>query len=282
MLEVYLFAAMFAAQILILSIRHPAKLDRRLRAQMIRYPAGSLPQLYPNDMDDVRGKLVFYRRLNTAIALLGLILLGALFNYMQRPGWDDGPVETAVSLYFMLQMFPFCLCIWWEANINKALRSALQTEKRKATLQPRRLFDFVSPFIVFVTLLCYPLFAALVFYFQQNPFPGFAGIRVNMAIITALYVVTAFSVYRSLYGRKSNPLETNEDRMRKIEVTVKVLIYSCLAAVVFLSFNFTLVSLDLQRLEPLAQSLYFLLCAVLLSRGLNSVPPRATELSAPA
>jgi hypothetical protein len=269
MLEVYSFAAMFAAQILVLSILHPARLTRRIRAQMARCPADSFP--YPNNTDDISGKLVFYSRLNTSIALLGLILLGALFYYMQQPGWDDGPVETMVSLYFVLQIFPFCLYSWSVAHFNKQLRNALQTEKRKATLQRRGLFDFVSPFIVFLTLLCYPLFAALVIYIQQNPFPGFAGVFVNIVIITALYALTAFCVYWSLYGRKSNPLQ--------IEVTVKILIYSCLAAVVFLSLNFTMVMLDLQRFEPLAQSLYFVICAVLFSKGLNPLPPRGKELS---
>ena len=144
------------------------------------------------------------------------------------------------------------------------------------------MFDFVSPFTVFLTLLCYPLFAALVIYIQQNPFPGFAGVPVNIVIITALYAVTAFSVYWSLYGRKSNPLHTNEDRLRQIEVTVKILIYSCLAAVVFLSLNFTLVLLDLQLYEPLAQSLYFVICGVLFSKGLNPLPPWGKELSGPA
>jgi hypothetical protein len=281
MLEVYLFAAMFAVQILILSILHPNRLTRRIRAEMARYPADSFPQLYPNNTDDIGSKLVFYSRLNRTIALLGLILLGALFYYMQQPGWDDGPVEAMVSLYFMLQVFPFCLASWSVAHFNKQLRNALQTEKRKATLQRRGLFDFVSPFIVFLTLLCYPLFAVLVIYIQQNPFPGFAG-PVNIVLITALYAMTACCVYWSLYRKKSNPLQTNEDRLRQIEVAVKILIYSCLAGVVFLSLNFTLVLLDLQRFEPLALSLFCVIFAVLYSMGLNSAAPRDRQLSGPA
>jgi len=264
MLEVYLFAAMFAAQILIMSILYPARLTRHFRAQMARYRAGRFPQLYPNDTD---GKLVLYSRSNTTIALLGLALLVALFRYMQQPDWDDGPVETVVGLYFLLQAIPLLLASWWVAHIHKLLRNALQTEKRKATLQRRGLFDFVSPFVFLLWLLCYPLFAALAIYIQRDPFPGFAGPVVNIGLITALYAVTAASVYWSLYGRKSNPLQTNEDRLRQIEVAVKLLIYSSLAAVVFLSLNFTLALLDMQRLEPLAQSLFFVSCAVLYFRA---------------
>jgi hypothetical protein len=155
MLEVYLFAAMFAAQILIMSILYPARLARHFRAQMARYAADRVPQLRPNDID---GKLVLYRRLNMAIALLGLVLLVALLRYMRQPDWDDGPVETVVGLYFLLQAIPLLLASWWVAHIHKLLRNALQT---------------VSLFLGSV--------------------PGFAGPVVNIGVI--IYAVTAASVY---------------------------------------------------------------------------------------
>jgi hypothetical protein len=276
MLEVYSFAAMFAAQILILSILFPARLTRQLRAEVARYTADGLPQLH-----FVGGKLVFYRWLNTAIALLGLALLGGLFRYMQQPDWDDGPVETLAGVYAMVQFLPFCVAAWWGADFNKQIRNAFKNEKRTATLQRRELFDFVSPFVVFLWLLAYPLFLALVFYVQQDPFPGFAGPVVNVGFITALYALTALCVYWCLYGMKTIPLQTNEDRLRQIEMLVRILIYSCLSCVVFLSLNFTLVLQDMQRFEPAALSLYFVLCAVMLFTALCSRPRRGGQLSGP-
>jgi hypothetical protein len=276
MLEVYSFAAMFAAQILILSILLPARLTRQLRAEVARYTADGLPQLH-----FVGGKLVFFRWLNTAIALLGLALLVGLFRYMQQPDWDDGPVETLATVFAAVQFLPFCVVAWWGADFNKQIRNAFKNEKRRATLQRRGLFDFVSPFVVFLWLLAYPLFLALVFYVQQDPFPGFAGPVVNGGAITAAYAVTVLCVYRCLYGMKTIPLQTNEDRLRLIEMLVKILIYSCLACVVFLSLNFTLAMQDMQRFEPAALSLYFVLCAVMLFAALSSPPLRDGELSGP-
>lgn len=58
-------------------------------------------------------------------------------------------------------------------------------------LQRRGLFDFVSPFIVFLMVLCYFLFIALVIYI-----PGFAGYPI-IAVISLLYGLAAFGVYRS-------------------------------------------------------------------------------------
>ena len=80
MLEVYSFAAMFAAQILILSILLPARMTRQLRAEVARY-AADIPRLH-----FVGGKLVFFRWLNTAIALLGLALVGGALAYLNGAG----------------------------------------------------------------------------------------------------------------------------------------------------------------------------------------------------
>jgi hypothetical protein len=50
----------------------------------------------------------------------------------------------------------------------------------------------------------------------------------------------------------------------------------------FLSVNFTLVLLDLQSWEPLAQSVIFVVCAPLCLMGVNASPlqPEADEASA--
>ena len=74
--------------------------------------------------------------------------------------------------------------------------------------------------------------------------------------------MNAFVVYTMLYGKKINPLETHADRMHMIGLGVKVCVYSCIAIVVFLSLNFTLVLLDLKRWEPFRAN-FFVICALL-------------------
>jgi hypothetical protein len=70
-------------------------------------------------------------------------------------------------------------------------------------------------------------------------------------------------VYTLLYGRKKNPLETHTDRVRAISVGVRGCIYSCIVCVVFISLNFTLALLDLQRWKPFALSVFFVTVAFL-------------------
>ena len=125
------------------------------------------------------------------------------------------------------------------------------------------------------------LFAAFMFYIQQQRFPGFAGL-VSLGAVTLVYAVNAVVVYAMLYGKKPNPYETHEGRVQTIGLSVKSSIYSCIACVAFLSLNFTLVLLDLQRWEPFAQSVFFVVCAFICLMGLAPPPHRPGQGPAPA
>lgn len=277
MIETYAFLAMFTAQVVAMSVLFPAWLIRQVRAQAANVPTERLAHLYPNvDLGLSQDRFLSrYRALNTGIALLGLLLLGYLFDYMRRPDWNDGPVETLVTGYFVAQLLPFFGIAWLIVMGNKVLERSLADSKRKAVLQRRGLFDFVSPSVVFLAFVAYLLFAAFVFYIHQNPFPGFAGLR-SIGGITLVYAVNAFVVYTMLYGKKLNPLETHAGRLHTIGLTLKMSVYSCIACVVFVSLNFTLALLDLQRWEPFALSVFFVIVTLICLTGLTA-PPRSPE-----
>ena len=274
MIEAYAFLAAFTVQILTMSVLYPAWFISYVRTQATRLPAERLAQLYPGvDVGHAQERfLTQYRALTTGIAVLGLLLLGWLFSYMRRPDWDDGPVEVLVTVYFFAaQMLPLFLVVWLGVRFNKEHKRSLPEGKRTAILQRRGLFDFVSPFVVFLAVLSYLLFAAFVIYIQQHPFPGFAGL-INIGVITLVYAVNACVVYMMLYGKR-NPLETHAGRLHTIGLTVKSSVYSCIAVVVYLSLNFSLGLLDLQRWEPFALSIFFVITALLASMGFIA-PPR--------
>ena len=279
MFVAYAFLAVFTLQILAMSVLHPAWFIRFVRVKMESYYADErFTQLYPGDQrPGVERFVTLYRAANAVVVVIGLFVLGWLFQYTQRPDWDDGPVETLVAVYFMVQVLPLCLVavagIWFGKQAHKRLSPE---PKRTASLQRRGLFDFVSPFIVFVAAASYLLFAAFMLYIEQHPFPGFAGALINIGVITLVYALNASIVYSRLYGRKSSPLERKADRIRTTGVTVKVGVYSCIGIVVYLALNLTLGLLDLQRWEPLAQSVFLVGCAILCSAGLTA-PSRPTN-----
>jgi hypothetical protein len=282
MLEACAFFAVFTLQILAISVLHPAWFIKYVRVRALSFPAERFAQLYPgvDRSASLKRFLTVYRVLNLGIAVLGVSLLGWLFSYMRRPDWDDGQVEALVAAYFAVQMvLPLCLLAWSGVRYSKVLKHLLAEGKRKALLQRRGLFDFVSPPTVLLAVVSYFLFVGLVIYIELNPFPGFAGYFINIGCVTLVYTLNAFGVYTMLYGRRKSALETHADRLRAIGLGVKAGIYSCIACVVFLSLNFTLVLLDLQRWEPFALSIFLVNCALLCFRGFTA-PPEGLGLDA--
>jgi len=269
MIEVYAFLAAFTIQILVISFLLPAWFIRYIRVQATRFPAERLAHLYPGvDLAHARERfLTQYRALTAGIAMASLLLLGWLFSYMRRPDWDDSTVQILVTVYFLsAQMLPVILMAWVGVKFNKEHKHPLPTGKRTAVLQRRGLFDFVSPFVVFVAVVSYLLFAAFVIYIREHPFRGFAGL-VNLGAITLVYALNALVVYRMLYGKNINPLETHAGRLHTIGLTVKSSIYSCIVIVAYLSLNFSLQLLDLKTWQPFALSVFFFICALVASMG---------------
>jgi uncharacterized membrane protein len=269
MLEAYAFLTAFGVQILVTSVLYPAWFSRYVRMRSARLPAERLAQLYPGvDLGPARERfLARYRALNTGLAVLGVLLLVWLFGYLRRPDWHDGPVEVLVTVYFLAaQMLPLGFVVWRGIRFNKEHKRALPEGKRRAVLQRRGLFDFVSKFVVCLAALGYFLFAAFVIFMQGRPSANLAGL-INLGGVTLVYALTGFVVYTVLYGKNRNSLETHASRMHTIGIAVKSSVYSCIVIVMYLSLNFSLRLLDLQKWEPLAVSVFFVICSLLASMG---------------
>ena len=271
MFETYAFLVAFAAQILALSMMS-GRVLRIVRGQRVKYTAERYPQLYAVDWSGFDRTLWLGRAVNIGAVVLGVLLWGWLYRYTQRPEWRTGVVTALVGAYSMAQILPIVLGSWSSVRFKATLRQLLAPEKRRAMLQPRGLFDFVPRSIVLLTVVCYFLFVAFLFYIQRNPFHGFAGVVVNTGVVSLLYAVMAFTVYRSLYGRKMHPLETHVARALAISLVVKACVYTCLAYVVFISISFTLKMMDTPRWGPFVQCVYCL--AAVLFWYLVTIPAR--------
>ena len=279
MIEAYAFLAMFPVQILAMSVVYPAWFVRYSRRQATTIPAERLAQLYPGvDLNLARESfLTRYRRLNMGIVVIGLLLLGWLFTYLQQPDWDEGPVEALVTVYFLLQaVVPLGVLVWHGVSFNRAHKRRVTEAKRTANLQRRGLFDFISPFAVVVAGVGYLLFAGFVIYLQRHSLLGFASL-ITLGCITMVYALNAFVVYLMLYGKRPNPSETHAARLHTIGLVVKSSVYSCIVCVVFLSLNLTLVLLDLRAWAPFALSSFFALTALLSIMGMTPRKPGADE-----
>ncbi len=249
MIQAYAFLAVFAVQIVVVSVLHPVWFARYIRAKA----AAQFPDWDSRSRERI---LNLYRVVNAGIAVIGAALLVWLFNHMQGTGWNIVPVAHLLSGYSVAQLLPFILASLVGGWIKRKvlLRTPPQT-KRTASLQRRGLFDIVSPLTVFLTGLAYVLFAGLILVIQQHPVPGFAGYHL-LRFATLAYVWNAGLVYWLLYRRKKWPLETPAFRMQAVEVQVRIVFYVTIAAIMFLSLITTLSLLHLARWVPFATSAY--------------------------
>lgn len=279
MIEAYAFLAAFAVQILVMSVLIPSWFIRNARAKAANVPADRLAHLYPGvDVGHALKRfLTQYRVLTLGLAVLGLSLLGWLLSEEWRTDWNGQKAGLLATGYFLVSLgLPGFLFVRFVVRFNKEHKPA--EVKRTATLRRRGLFDFVSPFIVFVAVLSYFLYDALVIYIEQHPFPGFAGPLINIGVMTLVFAVNAFAVYVTLYLGKKSPFETHAARLNTIGLAVKGIVYSCIVIVVFNSLNFTLRLLDLKSWEPVALSVFFATCAFLASMGF-AAPLRKPEVN---
>jgi hypothetical protein len=275
MIEVNAFLAVFPLQILALSVLHPLWVGRYVRAKASDSSAERLSQLYPGvDFHaTVERRLKSYLVLNTIIALLGVWLWVWSFNDMRSADWDDGASEVLRLAYFMLQLSPLLVLSWYAVKYGKLLKK-LPQGKRTAVLQRRGLFDFVSPFAVFLAVFGYLLFVAYMFYIAQHPFPGFAGPLVNIFFVTLSGAMQVFAVYKMLYGKKG--LESHEVRLYVIGLGVKACVYISILITLSLMLDFTLKLLDMPTWQPVAGSVHAVIFAILINMCFT-LPPRRPE-----
>lgn len=274
MIEVYLFFAVFPVQILAVSVLYPVRFTRIIRTALAKIPAERLTELYPGvDVGQAHERFIArYRAANTVVAVLGLLLLGWFLRYMQDPAWDEGTVGGIITAYFFLQYLPLALITWLTTRFNKVHRRSSPGGKRKAILQRRGLFEFVSPLTVVLAVLSFLLFASFAFYIEQDPFPGFAGPFVNIGIVMLMYVWLGAVLYWLLYVRKTDPLQTHADRMRMIGVVVNRYAWTCILIPTLVSLSFARKLLDMPTWGPFAGSLSLLILALLTLPGLLALP----------
>jgi hypothetical protein len=278
MIEVYLFLATFPVQILGMSVLYPILYARFIRTGLKNFPAERLAKMYPGvDVSQAHERfLALYRAANAIVAVLGLLLLGWLIRYMQRPNWNEGAVGGMVTAYFLLQCSPIIMNTWFAIRFNKVHRRLLPEAKRKAVLQRRGLFDIVSPFTVLLAILAYLQFAAFMFYVARHPFPGFGGPFLNIGILSLAYIMLGGCVMYLLYGRKKiHPLQTHTDRMRIVSGVANYYAWILILTSISLSLNVAQKLVDLETWGPFAGNVFFLIITLLNLRTMT--PPHRPQ-----
>ena len=254
------FYLIFSSQVLLISYYFPRKMTSRMRHVIDKYPPSTHPKLYPVPIETVEKGLRTYRMMNRFILLAGVALVanGIYSPTDEMLNWDS---QSVILFYFILQFSPVLLLERLGVKYFSLMRQANSRTTRKAELHPRRLFDFVSRRLVYVAISTYIVVILIILYVSQDPFPGFVGYW-NILFVTAMNGFLAAVVVWTLHGKRRDPHQAYEDRLKQIEMGVNTLVLTSILGTVFLSILFVLPALELRNLTDMAAMLFLQLCAV--------------------
>ncbi|WP_448566463.1 hypothetical protein [Thalassotalea ganghwensis] len=265
MVENIEFYIVFALQLVIVSIVLPNKIFNRITYVVNNFPPEKYPKLYPNTQLQQQVKEHTYIKSNRYIFATGLVLLlGILY-------WDVnnvGKVNEMLPIgFFLLQMYPLMILECKERKYFNAMKKASNLAKRNSILAPRRLFDFVSPYLALVTVLALGGGVAIDVMVNQGAETYLFGVsqdtffRSVMLILCNLMFLVV--IYFNLYGKKLDPYQDNQDRLVAIQANVRSLFYISIAMSCFFAVREATEDTQFEYLQPAIMSLYCTIISVM-------------------
>lgn len=249
-----LFYPVFLCQIFLISFYYPKEIFNRLDEVFNKYPSDEYPRLYVKSQESYKKQLQKFKVVNYFILIVGSLLLVTIGigDYL-----TEGSIDQNIPfLYFIIQVLPLMILEYSGFTYFKLMRKADLRTTRRAELNPRRLFNFISPvvlgFAIFLIISCFLIFYSM-HQFQFHPNNATFVITITLVLSNILY---GGVIYWNIYGKKINPYQASKDRMNHIEVTVKSLVFMSIAASVFLIINGIVENYHLEYLESTIMSIY--------------------------
>jgi len=271
-----LFYIAFLSQIFLMSYYFPNKLLARMRYILATYPPEMYPKLYPWPIEHYKLAHLAFKYITRFIMLLGLLILFAVMFWVDHSTFaDDGFISEAwPAAYGMIQFLPLMAVEFSEFSHFKQMRKANSATKRTAEFRRRDFTDLVSPGLIGMALL---LFAgAILFDLYVHDFAvtwGHDTIQraLVMSVTNGLLVIVGAW---NLYGRKLDPHQSAGDRIQRISVNLKSLLYVSMALSVFIAITAADDMYSLDFIDAVIMSVYFQGIALLsLGYTLNSIKP---------
>lgn len=270
------FYIVFLGQIILLSFIVPRKLLSRMQHMLKTYPPAEYPKLYPRPIEHYYIAHDRFRLVNNAILGVGLfVLFSVMFLIDHSTFADDGYISEAFpAAYGMLQMVPLMILELSEFSHMKLMRRTNPSPTRRADLKRRRVTDLVSPALIAVTVI---VAAGSVLYdFYVHDFAVSWGHDTAQRTITLLVtnlMLLAVGLWQ-VYGKKLDPHQTSEDRLRRAAAGIRSLLYVSMAMSIFFVTAAADDVYDIDALDAILMSVYFQVI-VLLSVGTvcNAVQP---------
>ena len=260
-----LFFAAFLSQIFLISFYYPRKILRHESFVLETYPPSEYPKLYPNTPEKYKAGSRYFKYMFNFILLLGLLLSIVMLTRVPSRSWDE-----IVGFYFMLQLFPILYLEISAFKTFKLMRRNNSLSTRVADLQPRHLFNFVSPALVAIAIFMYISLMFFIFFMSQNDLYVGNAANIKMISITVSNLLFIAIIYWNLNGKKLNPHQAHQDRMNQMELVITQMVLISIATTGFIAFDTLMDYLTITELMPFFQCVFLQLIAVISLWGFSS------------
>ena len=252
-----IFYLVFTGQILLISGYFARKVHSRMTYVLEHYPADQYPKLYPRPVEYYRIGHALFRFATRAIMLLGFVILGLVMFVVDHASFaNDGYIsEFWPAAYGMIQMIPMAVLEFSEVNQLKKMRELNLASTRTAQLQPRSVFQFVSPWLLATAVGL--VIATIVIDFYLADFAISSETVPQTLLILAANGLFAYLGVRALYGPKQNPHQSHADRNHQIRVNLRSFINISMAGSAFLLIQSLREVFPMAFLDAVVMSLYF-------------------------
>ncbi len=259
--ENIIFYILFLSQILWVSYYYPRQVLDRMKTLLKNHPPEQYPKLYPKPHSFYSKGQERYRVLNNVILTLGFCLLMSIGYWDYSTG---GKINDMIPfVYWVLQITPLLLMEILGYSQFKLMRAADVSTKRRAVLSPRRLFDFISPTLfflaIFMNIACI-LFFYSIHQFEIHPSNDTFVIFVSLTLMNLLF---AAIIVGQLRGKKRDPHQAHDDRLKQSLATIKSLIVMSIVASFFLITVEMMEVLHLEFYEASLMSAYLQLVVII-------------------
>ncbi|NQZ07431.1 MAG: hypothetical protein HRT35_09755 [Algicola sp.] len=256
-----LFYLVFLCQLILVSYYLPSKILARMRHVVTHYPPSEYPKLYPQDVGCYKKSHRRYQLLNHFLLLVGLLLIAG--DVWRSHTYGGGVNESFPVMFGMVQFMPMMWLELSEFGQMKLMRKVNANTQRKAELSRRRLFDHVSPALIFAVVALF--FATIVLDLYWNDFKlvwgGDTVVRAfTLFVCNGLFVLI---VRFNLHGKKLNPHQSYEDRSRQVEMVSRTLAYLSLVMSLFFIYTAAGDVYELKAYEHVMMSVYFQIIALI-------------------
>jgi len=209
------------SQIFTISIFFANKWHQRKNFLLAKYPPKDYPNLYVQSLTTELNRIKLRKLMDRIIAFISLSIV-TLF-YLTETNLEI--VSNSILVIATIQLLPWFLSIYWLKKNSFLMAKKFPSTKRKSSFNNRKLTDFVSPFKLIASILCYALalFFALTIFIEQLWLEQSYKALLLLLINTAMVIYLAWLIFISLYGKKKDHFISSEDRIKLIAEKCKTL-----------------------------------------------------------